>query len=306
MFTYKKLKKDFVVVVLQGGLGNQLFQYSFGLYLKKKFNCKLIFDKRCFTKLDNANRWPEKLVLDKLNIKEKLTDNTSLIHFKYITRFRYLFGNIFKSLFLNFFFNIKIDKIFVDLRPSEYLHLIKYFKKNSLYIGHWESKKFADKVKKKLQKKFNLKEYKKNIIILKKKINNKSIMVHFSDTSHWTNYEQLPNTYYKKSLNLIKKKLGNNLEFHIFSKNLDFAKKKAGRIFNNNEKLKFIGYENLTDYEEFYLMRNYKYYIIPNSTFSWWAAYLSLKKNKLIIIPKKWYYNKTISKNLLTAEMIKI
>ena len=57
-------------------------------------------------------------------------------------------------------------------------------------------------------------------------------------------------------------------------------------IFNNNEKLKFIGYEKLNDYEEFYLMRNYKYYIIPNSTFSWWAAYLSLKKNKLIFIPK--------------------
>ena len=44
-----------------------------------------------------------KLVLDKFNIKEKLSDNISLIHFKYITRFKYLFGNIFKSLFLNFF-----------------------------------------------------------------------------------------------------------------------------------------------------------------------------------------------------------
>ena len=43
-------------------------------------------------------------------------------------------------------------------------------------------------------------------------------MIHFSDTSHWTDYEPLPNIYYKKSLNLIKKKLGNNLEFHIFKK----------------------------------------------------------------------------------------
>ncbi len=306
MFTYTKLKKNFVVVVLQGGLGNQLFQYSFGLYLKKKFNCKLIFDKRYFTKHDNRNKWQEKLVLDKFNIKEKLSDNTSVIHFKLITRFRYLFGNIFNSSFLNFFFNLKMNKIFVDLNPSGYSHLVKYFKKNSLYIGHWESKIFANTVRKKLQKEFYQSGYKKNIIILKKKINNKSIMVHFSDTSHWTDYEQTPSTYYIRSINYIKKKLGNNLEFHIFSKNLDFAKKQTSLIFNNNEKLKFIGYEKLNNYEEFYLMRNYKYYILPNSTFSWWAAYLSLKKNKLIFIPKKWYVNKNISKDLLTTDMIKI
>ena len=43
-----------------------------------------------------------KTCLDKFNIKEKLSDNISY-SFKYITRFKYLFGNIFKSLFLNFF-----------------------------------------------------------------------------------------------------------------------------------------------------------------------------------------------------------
>ena len=221
-----KLKKNFAVIVLQGGLGNQLFQYSFGLYIKKIFNCELIFDKRYFTKPDYSNKWQESFVLDKFNIKEKLSDDTSCVHFKFISRLRYLFGNIFKSFFLNLFFSIKIKKIFLDLSPSGYLNLVKLFKKNSLYIGHWESKIFADNVKKKVIKEFNQKNLKKKIINLKKKITNKSVMIHFSDTSHWTNYEQLQNTYYINSLNYIKKKLGNNLEFHIFSKNLSFAKKK--------------------------------------------------------------------------------
>jgi hypothetical protein len=29
-------------------------------------------------------------------------------------------------------------------------------------------------------------------------------------------------------------------------------------------------------------------FIIPNSTYSWWAAYLSEAKDKHIIVPNKW------------------
>ena len=45
-----------ICVKLSGGLGNQMFQYAFGIALSKKTNSKLIFDKSFLKKKSrNAN-----------------------------------------------------------------------------------------------------------------------------------------------------------------------------------------------------------------------------------------------------------
>ena len=51
-----------------------------------------------------------------------------------------------------------------------------------------------------------------------------------------------------------------------------------------------------------YLMSKCKYFIIANSSFSWWGAWLALFKDKIVICPKQWFGDASIDTSDLIPE----
>lgn len=90
--------------------------------------------------------------------------------------------------------------------------------------------------------------------------------------------------YFFNGIETMKKKVKNPV-FFIFSDDIGWVK----------EKVKFgadtiIYFENGDDplWEKMRLMYSCKHFVISNSTFSWWAQYLSRNDNKIVIAPSRW------------------
>ena len=74
-----------------------------------------------------------------------------------------------------------------------------------------------------------------------------------------------------------------NPKYIVFSDDVEWCK-------NNMDFPENTIYENHgnTIYEKLKVMSNCKNFIISNSTFSWWAQFMSNNQNKKVIAPKKW------------------
>ena len=93
--------------------------------------------------------------------------------------------------------------------------------------------------------------------------------------------------------------------FFIFSDEIEWCKKYICLDFpctfvSNDKPL-------ATFQEDFAYMQNCKHFIISNSSFAWWAAWLATYANKIIITPNQWFANKTLNtKDLIPPTWIKI
>lgn len=58
------------------------------------------------------------------------------------------------------------------------------------------------------------------------------------------------------------------------------------------------------DYEDLYLMKNCRHFIMSNSTYSWWAQFLGEAKDKVVIAPKKWCLTEDMSVGIYMKEWI--
>lgn len=111
--------------------------------------------------------------------------------------------------------------------------------------------------------------------------------------------------YYRKAINYIENCVENPVYF-VFSDDIPWAIKFIKDIINGNSTVIGESGDNNVA-EKLYMMSACKHFIVANSTFSWWAVYLSQYDNKIVVSPSKWFnsnyeFHPLILRNWTTIE----
>lgn len=165
--------------------------------------------------------------------------------------------------------------------------------------GYFQSEKYWKNYGPIVKEQLTFKDYFINFVKEKysKALKNKEVIaisIRRGDYVNNPNYAQLPITWYFTALQQYFPdwKTKNII---IFSDDIEYCKLHFGcfenvfyaeNSFNNTDK-RFYFHENKSAIEQLCLMTLCNHYIIANSTFSWWGAYLGEKEGTKIIRPKE-------------------
>lgn len=287
-----------VRVKLIGGLGNQLFQYAAGLALAKYLNSKLLVDKSNFKNYKTFD-----FQLDKMNISGHVYQSKYIYpNHKVDYVLSYIKSRLKSEVFYQesaFSFNNKWDS------------LKEYWLKGSKSIllnGYFQSPNYFEAIKLQLQSEFTPREalYGKNLIILEDIKTSNSVMLHIrrgdyvSNKSAHLTHGVCTISYYQDAIDIISNQ-HSDMKFFIFSDDLEWAKVNLKMLKNTV----FVDGNKGSPEIDLYLMRMCKHHIIANSTFSWWASWLSTNDNGTKIYPQPWFnIDKINSKDLIPASWI--
>lgn len=262
-----------IISKVMGGLGNQLYIYSASYALAKSNDTDLILDKLIY----QTDTW-RKFQLDLFNTEY----NKSLTPFKKI-KIKYT-----KPLF-RLRHNLELKKYkATEIKEIKNYHyqVIKIDKNSNYYLnGYWQDYKYFDIYRDDLIRQFTLKNISEQAKALADKARKETpIALHIrrTDYASYKGGMLLGLSYYKEALGIMKEKFGNNAPIWIFTDDIDFCKD----AFSFIPDIFFPGENaNISDTEEFFVMTCCHDFIIANSSFSWWAAYLSNSENKKVIAP---------------------
>lgn len=183
-----------------------------------------------------------------------------------------------------------LNKFGIYFMKQGYYKFKKTKTKNKILIGYFESEKYFQNIRDKLLEEFTpINEPKVENKKLYEKIkttNSICITIRRGDfvtdeNARKNHYICTPEYFYRameKAKEMVK-----NPKFFVFSDDIKWVK----------ENMKFpedTMFESGDDpvWEKLRLMYSCKHFIISNSTFSWWAQYLSRNKGKIVIAPSRW------------------
>jgi hypothetical protein len=289
-------------VKIHYGLGNQMFQYALARRISIERQLPFKMDISFYSKNPTLKETKRTYDLNKFNIIENVATDVELNRFASDSILKRLSQKLERNLVPYYYRSIvrekglSFDSNILKIRKGSYLH------------GYWQNEEYFKPVERILRKDFTFKfgpdQLTASLINLIKS-KESAIAIHIRRGDYLTDKNILsvlyhcPQSYYGNAIEYIAKEVKNPF-FFIFTDDPDWARDSFKIGYPNT----LISGQSLdSPPEELRLMSSCKHFIIANSSFSWWAAWLGSSLEKIVIAPQQWYKNGT---NIASPNWIKL
>lgn len=264
-----------------------MFQYAAGRALSLRHGVPLFIDRRSFSKSYKLRSYA--LGCFQVAVKDAPIEMLPMVS-----------GHGFLSRALRRWFHKKNINAYQE-RSFTYDALFEQLSVNTYIEGYWQSERYFSDINGQIRDDFNFITLPsdENQIWLNKINNSLSVSLHVRRGDYVSNSaaSQVHGTcgldYYTNAFALLCNQLYEDPEFFVFSddpawvrENLSFGPYCHHFIEHNGA---------LNCHEDLRLMASCNHHIIANSTFSWWGAWLNPRRDKIVIAPRQWFRDESMS-----------
>jgi Glycosyl transferase family 11 len=266
-----------VEVVLDGRLGNQLFQYALGRSISLRLQCPLILNTSFL--FQNQSRGLE------------------LRHFRLgphtLRDWPFLLSTV-RIKILQAVASVGIGTVGLIVESGlQFSPEVLAVDKPAVFKGYWQSERYFDSISDQLREDLT--------IVTPQDVRSAACQMRILDVSsiglhvRRADYATTPGSsayhgvcskdYYDAALRLILPGLGDNVELFVFSDDMEWARENLKYGFSTT----FVDWNQDRNYEDMRLMSSCRALIMANSSFSWWAGWLNTRPGRQVVAPQQWY-----------------
>lgn len=263
-------------VIFSGGLGNQMFEYTFLLFLKEKGIEAVI----------NTNLY-QYMIMHNGYLLDKVFG---------IARSPFWGDSKLASLFIRALVKYKPSRLLCSENGFGDADFNKYYKKRwPFYFGCWINPYCFDAIKEQIRESFAFKdvdERNAKIALELNSVNSVSIHIRRGDYLKIPRYAVCDESYYTNAINYMLNHVENPF-FYVFSDDVSWSE---GFMKQFDVSFKVISHNQGSEsYKDMYLMTQCRNNIIANSTFSWWGAWLNNYSNRIVVCRSVWIKGQTFN-----------
>ena len=269
-----------VIAVLAGGLGNQLFQYAFGLRLARQLQTELrlerhLLESRTLARLRHFT--PRQYELDTFAMPQRAASRYDLVRFLSIAL---LPGQ--RAVLLR------------DADPDALKNLADQTQ-DALCLGYWQSEDYFKPAADVLRQQLVFRQRPSHsTLTVGEAIRScrNATFVHVRRGDYVVNpianqhHGVCGIDYYHRSIEYLRERVADP-RFFVFSDDLPWVKRQLGDVLGPATYVD--GNTGPDSWQDMYLMQRCRHAIVANSSFSWWGAWLNPEPNRIVVAPRRWF-----------------